>query len=57
MRANEEYRTQSRLNQSQISRENIKKNTKNLHGEIKDMDQEIAALQASLMNGFTNHAP
>jgi hypothetical protein len=29
---------------SQLSRENIKKNTKNLQCEIKDVDYEIAAL-------------
>ena len=29
---------------SQLSRENIKKNTKNLHCEIKDVDLDIAAL-------------
>lgn len=35
---------------SQLSRENIKKNTKNLHCEIKDVDLDIAALQDSLIN-------
>ena len=35
---------------SQLSRENIKKNTKNLQCEIKDVDYEIAALQDSLIN-------
>ena len=50
MRAEEDGRDRSKLNQSQISRGNIKKNTKSLLGEIKGVDQEIAALQGTLIN-------
>lgn len=38
------------LNISNISRENIKQNTKNLQSEIKDVDEEINALRGTLIN-------
>ena len=39
------------LNLSNISRENIKQNTKNLKEEINDIDEEISLLQSTLIRG------
>lgn len=42
------------MNNSDISRHNIQENTKNLLGEISEIDQEIVALQGTLYSAFTN---
>lgn len=38
------------LNSSKLSRDNIKKNTKTLQCEIRDVDDEIARLQGNLFD-------
>ena len=41
-RSNSEKAKRDTLNESQMSRSNIKKNTQNIYGEIQDVDDEIA---------------
>ena len=40
------------MSNSEISRQNIKENTKSLLGEIKNLDDEIIALQGTLFHSF-----
>jgi len=39
-------------NETDIQRENINKNTKNLIEEINDLDEDIMTLQGTLLNAF-----